>query len=82
MARKKQGNGRDSNPKYRGTKVFGGQRIKAGSIIVRQKGSKIIPGKGVGMGRDFTLFSLRDGIVEFSKKGNKKVVNVLSRTRF
>jgi len=77
MARKKQGNGRDSNPKYRGTKLFEGQKIKAGNIIVRQKGSKIFPGKGVGMGKDFTLFSLRDGIVEFSERGNKKVVNVL-----
>ena len=77
MARKKQGNGRDSNPKFRGTKIFEGQKIKAGGIIVRQKGSKIIPGKGVGIGKDFTLFSLRDGIVEFSQKKNKKVVNVL-----
>jgi len=77
MARKKQGNGRDSNPKFRGTKIFEGQKVKAGNIIVRQKGSKIIPGKGVGIGKDFTLFSLRDGIVEFSERGNKKVVNVL-----
>lgn len=77
MGRKKQGNGRDSNPKYRGTKVFEGQIVKAGNIIVRQKGSKIMPGKGVGMGKDFTLFSLMDGVVEFSERGNKKVVNVL-----
>jgi len=78
MGRKKQGNGRDSNPKFRGVKVFAGQFVKAGNIIVRQKGTKIAPGKGVGIGDDFTLFSLRDGIVEFSQKGNKKVVNVLS----
>ncbi|MCM8809370.1 MAG: bL27 family ribosomal protein [Candidatus Omnitrophica bacterium] len=76
MARKRQGNGRDSNPKYRGVKVFSGQVVKAGNIIVRQKGSKIIPGVGCSIGRDFTIFSLVDGIVEFTNKGNKKVVNV------
>ncbi|MFN4226801.1 MAG: 50S ribosomal protein L27 [Candidatus Ratteibacteria bacterium] len=76
MARKRQGNGRDSNPKYRGVKVFEGQVIKAGSIIVRQKGSNIIPGFGCSIGRDFTIFSLVDGIVEFTNRGNKKVVNV------
>lgn len=77
MGRKKQGNGRDSNPKVRGTKVFAGQIVKAGNIIVRQKGTKIIPGKGVGIGNDFTLFSLVDGVVKFSQKKGKKVANVL-----
>lgn len=76
MARKRQGNGRDSNPKFRGTKVFEGQFVKAGNIIVRQKGSKIIPGVGCSIGRDFTVFSLMDGIVEFTQRGDKKVVNV------
>lgn len=76
MARKRQGNGRDSNPKFRGTKVFEGQFVKAGNIIVRQKGSKIIPGIGCSIGRDFTVFSLMDGIVEFTQRGDKKVVNV------
>ncbi|MCD6407646.1 50S ribosomal protein L27 [bacterium] len=76
MARKKQGNGRDSNPKYRGTKVFEGQRVKAGNIIVRQKGTKILPGKGTSIGRDYTIFSVVDGIVEFTERNGKKVVNV------
>ncbi|MCM8786336.1 MAG: bL27 family ribosomal protein [Candidatus Omnitrophica bacterium] len=78
MGRKRQGNGRDSNPKYRGVKVFEGEIVKAGNIIVRQKGSKIIPGVGCSMGRDFTIFSLVDGVVEFIERGNKKVVNVKS----
>lgn len=76
MGRKKQGNGRDSNPKYRGTKVFEGQKVKAGNIIVRQKGTKILPGKGTSIGRDYTIFSIVDGIVEFTERNGKKVVNV------
>lgn len=76
MGRKRQGNGRDSNPKYRGTKVFEGQFVKAGNIIVRQKGTRIIPGVGCDIGRDFTIYSLVDGIVEYTERGNKKVVNV------
>lgn len=64
-------NGRDSNPKFLGTKVYGGQTINAGGIIVRQRGTKIHPGKNVGMGRDFTLFALSDGIVEFHKTQHK-----------
>ena len=60
-------NGRDSNPKYLGVKVYGGQAVSAGSIIVRQRGTKFHPGKNVGLGRDFTLFALVDGIVEFKK---------------
>ena len=58
-------NGRDSNPKYRGVKLFGGQQIKAGSIIVRQCGTKFFPGSNVGMGRDYTLFATNDGTVRF-----------------
>ena len=61
-------NGRDSNPKYRGVKLYGGQVAKAGAIIVRQKGTKFNPGYNVGMGRDFTLFALTDGTVEFKGK--------------
>ena len=76
MGRKRQGNGRDSNPKYRGTKVYEGQIVKAGNIIVRQKGSRIIPGNGCAIGRDFTIFSLIDGIVEYKERGDKKVVHV------
>lgn len=59
-------NGRDSNPKMRGVKRFGGQQVRAGSILVRQKGTVIHPGDNVGLGRDFTIFALVDGVVEFS----------------
>lgn len=69
MAHKKGGgsssNGRDSNPQYRGIKAFGGQFVTAGSIIVRQRGSKFSPGFNVGVGSDWTLFALTDGKVEF-----------------
>ncbi|MFA6186914.1 MAG: 50S ribosomal protein L27 [Phycisphaerae bacterium] len=58
-------NGRDSNPKYRGVKLFGGEIAKTGAIIVRQKGTKFHPGFNVGIGRDFTLFALKDGVVCF-----------------
>jgi len=58
-------NGRDSNPQYRGVKLFGGQKISAGSIIVRQCGTKFFPGSNVGMGRDFTLFATTDGTIRF-----------------
>jgi large subunit ribosomal protein L27 len=69
-------NGRDSNPKMLGVKVFGGQTINAGGIIVRQRGTKFHPGKNVGCGRDFTLFALTDGIVQFAK--NTRKVNVVT----
>jgi large subunit ribosomal protein L27 len=65
-------NGRDSGPKYRGVKRFGGEPIRAGSIIVRQKGTKIHPGKNVGIGRDFTLFALVDGLVKFEREGRER----------
>ncbi len=58
-------NGRDSNPQYRGVKRFGGQRVSAGSIIVRQCGTKFFPGSNVGMGRDYTLFATTDGTIRF-----------------
>jgi len=58
-------NGRDSNPQYRGVKRFGGQVVKAGSIIVRQCGTKFFPGSNVGIGRDYTLFATADGQVQF-----------------
>jgi len=71
-------NGRDSNPKYLGIKCFAGQKVKGGTIIVRQKGTKIKPGINVGMGRDFTLFAKVDGIVQFiNKKNIGKFVNVV-----
>ena len=58
-------NGRDSNPQYRGVKMFGGQVVKAGSIIVRQCGTKFFPGGNVCMGRDYTLFATSDGTIRF-----------------
>ena len=65
-------NGRDSNAKRRGVKLYDGQAARAGNIIVRQCGTRIHPGKGVGMGRDFTLFALVDGHVKFENFGHKK----------
>jgi len=58
-------NGRDSNPQYRGVKRFGGQKVCAGTIIVRQLGTRFRPGRNVGCGRDYTLFAKADGVVEF-----------------
>jgi large subunit ribosomal protein L27 len=62
-------NGRDSRGQRRGVKKFGGQAVVAGNIIVRQVGSTVHPGKGVGMGRDYTLFALVDGFVKYEKSG-------------
>jgi len=82
MAQKKGGgstrNGRDSQPKMLGVKVFGGQQVPAGSIIVRQRGTKFHAGTNVGMGKDHTLFALTDGTVSFAVKGelNRHTVNV------
>lgn len=70
-------NGRDSNAQRRGVKVFDGQTVSAGSIIIRQLGTKVHPGNNVGMGRDYTLFSLIDGIVQFERKDrSRKKVSV------
>lgn len=68
-------NGRESNPQFRGVKVFGGQQINAGGIIVRQVGETISPGRNVGKGSDFTLYSQIDGVVRFEwvNRGKKKV---------
>ncbi len=72
MAHKKAGgstrNGRDSNPKYLGVKRFGGEFVRAGNILVRQRGTRFYPGRNVGMGRDFTLYALVDGRVVFERK--------------
>ncbi len=65
-------NGRDSNAQRRGIKVFGGQRINAGSIIVRQIGTKIHPGNNVGLGKDYTIFSKIDGIVTYERLDKKR----------
>jgi large subunit ribosomal protein L27 len=70
-------NGRDSNAQRRGVKKFGGQTVSAGNIIVRQVGTKIHPGNNVGMGRDYTLFAMIDGVVTFERKGrDRKKVSV------
>ena len=81
MAHKKSGgssrNGRDSNPKYLGTKRFGGEHVQAGTIIVRQRGTRTFAGRGVGMGRDHTLFALVEGRVKFVRKaGNRQYAMV------
>ena len=64
-------NGRDSNSQRRGVKRFGGEKVTAGSILVRQVGTKFHPGLNVGCGRDYTLFALKDGVVEFDKRQRK-----------
>ncbi len=73
-------NGRDSNGQRRGMKVFGGQHVKAGSILVRQVGTRIHPGRNVGLGRDFTLFALRDGVVKYGKSRGRVVAQVEAQT--
>ncbi|HLC18107.1 MAG TPA: 50S ribosomal protein L27 [Thermodesulfobacteriota bacterium] len=81
MAHKKAGgssrNGRDSNGQRRGVKRFSGQAVSAGSIIVRQVGTRVHPGTNVGMGRDYTLFARVAGVVEFVDRGRRKVVNIV-----
>lgn len=83
MAHKKAGgssrNGRDSESKRLGVKIYGGQAIKAGSIIIRQRGTKVHAGVNVGCGRDHTLFATSDGVVKFEKKGpqNRQFVSVV-----
>jgi large subunit ribosomal protein L27 len=78
-------NGRDSNPKYLGVKINHGQHISTGNIIVRQRGTEVLPGQNVGIGKDYTLFALKDGVVKFGTKRKtgfnndilrKKIVNV------
>ncbi|CAI8305094.1 MAG: 50S ribosomal protein L27 [Hyphomonadaceae bacterium] len=81
MAHKKSGgsskNGRDSNPKYLGVKKFGGEHVIPGNIIIRQRGTKTYPGRGVGMGKDHTLFALVEGKVAFTRKAsNRKYVSI------
>ena len=84
MAHKKAGgstkNGRDSESKRLGVKVFGGQAINSGSIIVRQRGTKFHPGNNVGIGKDHTLFATAEGVVQFVQKGpkNRKYAEVVS----
>ncbi len=69
-------NGRDSESKRLGVKVFAGQQVKPGTIIVRQRGTRFRPGDGVGIGRDDTLFALRPGTLEFRRSGDRRTVSV------
>lgn len=80
MGRKKGGsgakNGRDSNPKYLGVKVFGGQVVTSGSILVRQRGTKIHPGTNVGLGKDDTLFATADGVVKYHERKGRHLASI------
>lgn len=75
---------RDSNPKYLGVKLYDGQKARAGAILVRQRGTRVLAGKNVGMGKDHTLFSLKEGVVKFSERnkisfnGRKRLAKVVS----
>jgi large subunit ribosomal protein L27 len=84
MARKRGGsgakNGRDSNPKYLGVKASGGSLVRGGTIIVRQRGTKIHPGANVGCGGDYTLFALIDGTVSFTTRRGRKFAGVVATT--
>ena len=71
-------NGRDSNAQRRGIKVYSGQRVSAGSILVRQVGTRVHAGEGVGVGKDYTLFALSDGTVQYAKSRGKLVANVVA----
>ena len=69
-------NGRDSESKRLGVKIFAGQEVKAGMIIVRQRGTRFRPGDGVGLGRDHTIFAKREGVVAFRRSGDKRFISV------
>ncbi len=71
-------NGRDSKPKMLGVKKFSGEDVKAGMIIVRQRGTRFRPGAGVGLGRDHTIFATRDGRVEFRTTGERRFISVVA----
>ncbi len=70
-------NGRDSNPKMLGVKIFSGQEVSSGMILVRQRGTKFRPGPGTGIGRDHTIFATRDGVAEFSASGERRFVSIV-----
>ncbi|MFC6714463.1 50S ribosomal protein L27 [Branchiibius cervicis] len=74
-------NGRDSNSQRLGVKRFGGQQVKAGEIIVRQRGTHFHPGENVGRGKDDTLFALTAGAVEFGSKRGRKTINIVTQSR-
>lgn len=85
MATKKSGgstaNGRDSNPKYLGVKANAGETVRIGSIIVRQRGTDVLPGKNIGMGKDHTLFALKEGKVQFGTKRKTHFDNTIKRKK-
>lgn len=86
MSHKKAGgstkNGRDSRAKRYGVKLYGGQSVRAGNILIRQKGNKFFAGDNVGTGKDFTLFALSDGVVQFTEKRQKKYNGRVYRNKF
>ena len=71
-------NGRDSNAQRRGVKKFGGERVQAGNILIRQVGTKFHAGRGVGLGNDYTIYAVIDGVVEFDRKGRR--INVVAES--
>ena len=85
MARKRGGsgakNGRDSNPKYLGVKAYGGEAVKAGAILVRQRGTKIHPGKNVGCGSDYTLYAKMAGKVSFHERRGRKLLSIVEESQ-
>jgi large subunit ribosomal protein L27 len=70
-------NGRDSNPQFLGVKIFGGQKIRSGQIIVRQRGTRFRPGPGTSIGKDDSIFAVRDGVAEFRRSGEKRTIAVV-----
>jgi large subunit ribosomal protein L27 len=72
-------NGRDSNPKMLGVKIFAGQDVQSGMILVRQRGTRFRPGPGTGIGKDDTIFATRPGVVEFRQSGDKRFIAVVEQ---
>ena len=70
-------NGRDSNPQYLGVKIFAGQVVRSGQIIVRQRGTRFRPGPGTSIGKDDSIFAVRDGVAEFRRSGEKRTIAVV-----
>jgi large subunit ribosomal protein L27 len=70
-------NGRDSNPQFLGVKIFGGQTVKTGQIIVRQRGTRFKPGPGTSIGKDDTIFAMRDGVAAFTRSGERRFISVV-----
>ena len=85
MAHRKAGgsakNLKDSNPKYLGIKIQDGQKAKVGFVLVRQRGTRVLPGKYVGMGKDHTLFALKDGVVQFKHKRQERFDNIVQKKK-